>query len=61
MSTAIVGGNARSLSSLLAELGYTHEPRANGRRSIRQHGIEVFAGTAHDVRAWLRETGRVIP
>jgi hypothetical protein len=48
-----------STADKLRALGYTHG--ANGRgyeHSIYRDCAEVFRGTAHDVEAWLTETGQ---
>lgn len=50
----------RSLSDVLAALGYTHEPGEFGRRTILRGGWPVFHGIADSVWCWLRETGQIL-
>lgn len=48
-----------SLNATLAALGYRTEPhrRAGAKAIIDSAGRTVFAGTAAEVWAWLREAG----
>ncbi len=48
-----------SINATLTCLGYTTAPGNYGRKRIMFMGAEVFAGTAGDVWAWLRETGAI--
>lgn len=63
MSAVAMGD--RSLTDVLAELGYQHRamsgPAAQGRRQILRAGRVVFAGSYCEVLAWLRERGEVAP
>lgn len=49
-----------SLNQTLAALGYTTAPHRNAPaqgKAIYRDGVEVFAGTAGEVWAWLRANG----
>lgn len=47
------------LNDVLAALGYTTAPLQFQGKSIIRNGVTVFAGTAGEVWAWLRETRQI--
>jgi len=51
-----------TLTAVLHGLGYTHHPRTNFNRQGREvrdsTGSVVIEGPAHEVWAWLRESGQ---
>lgn len=50
-----------SLNDVLEALGYTTAPlQFQGKRIIRDD-VDVFAGTASEVWAWLRKTRQIAP
>lgn len=52
-----------TLTQVLSGLGYTHRPSRDGAftstRVVEREGKAVFEGRAHEVWAWLRETGQI--
>ena len=48
-----------TLIEVLDRLGYATRPaRWQGKKDILRDGEAVFTGAAHEVWAWLRETGQ---
>lgn len=51
----------RSLKEVLIDLGLKTTSSSNGAKLVIGFEGQLFEGRAHEVWAWLRETGRLTP
>jgi hypothetical protein len=57
-----VSGPAKTLTEVLADLGYTHGPRGSeslSGRVVLRDGKPAWEGSAEACWAWLRESGQL--
>lgn len=48
-----------TLNEVLTSLGYRTEDAGHSRKNIIRDGTVCFTGRAHNVWAWLHETGQI--